>query len=189
MNMYKSVSSSNLTKEDRGGKHIHNRTLRTQEVTKGTWPGFTTSEVRAALSNHNPSKALGPDKIHPKHLRNQSPKAVTFQQQLFNKSCETTCMPQGCRVADKRPVPKSGKYRQKLDNHRPISLTSTIMKVSEHLATNHICYEAETRRLLPDNQVGFQIEHSTEHQLLRLSQSISNSFQCSPMKRTVFHTY
>ena len=59
MNMHKSVSSLKLTKEDRGVKWIHNRKLRTLEATNGTWPGFTTSEVRTALSNHNPSKAAG----------------------------------------------------------------------------------------------------------------------------------
>ena len=50
-NMYKSVSTLKLTKEDRGELPIPNRTLRTLEVINGTWPGFTTSEVRADPPN------------------------------------------------------------------------------------------------------------------------------------------
>ena len=66
MNMHKSVSSLNLTKEDRGVKRIINRTLCTLEVTNGTWNGFTISEARASLSHLNPSNAACPDKINPR---------------------------------------------------------------------------------------------------------------------------
>ena len=53
MNMYKSMSSLNLAKEDRGVIRILSRTLRTLEETNVTWPGYTTSEVRVSLSNLN----------------------------------------------------------------------------------------------------------------------------------------
>ena len=178
INMYKSVSSLKLTKEDRGVKRIFNQTLRTLEVTNGTWPDFTTSEVRAALSSLNPSKAAGTDKINPRNLRHLEPKAVLFLQQLLNKSWESTSIPQGWQVADIRPVQKSGKDPQKLDSYRPISLTSTMSKVMELLVTNSNRYEDETRRLLSENGC------STEDQLLPLSQSINDGFQCSSMNRT-----
>ena len=45
MNMYKSVNSLNLTKEDHGAKRILYRTLRSLQVANDTWPGFTTGEV------------------------------------------------------------------------------------------------------------------------------------------------
>ena len=90
MNMYKSTSSLWLTREVLGVKRILCRKLRTLEVTKGTWPGFTTSEVRAALSNLNPSKAAGQEKINQRLLRHVGPKAVSFLRQLFNKSLEST---------------------------------------------------------------------------------------------------
>ena len=100
MNMYKSVRSFNLTKEDRGVKRTPNRTLRTLEVTNSTWPGFTTSEVRAVLSNLNPLKAEGPEKIHPRLLHLFGPKDVSFIRQLFKKSWESTSIPHGWLVAD-----------------------------------------------------------------------------------------
>ena len=41
--------------------------LQKLEVTKGTWPGFTTSEVWATLSHLKSSKAAGPFKTPPSH--------------------------------------------------------------------------------------------------------------------------
>ena len=100
MNMHMSVSSLKLTKEDRGVKRIHNRALQILEVTNGTWPGFTNSEVREDLSNLNPSMAAGSDKVYLRLLHHLGPKAVLFIQQLLKKSWELTFIPQGWRDAD-----------------------------------------------------------------------------------------
>ena len=64
------------------------------------------------------------------------------------------------------------------------SLTSTMRKVKERLVTNRLCYFAECQNLTLF-QAKFRTGHSTEDQLLRLSQSISNGFQRVPMQRTV----
>ena len=61
-----------------------------------------------------------------------------------------------------------------MESHIPISLTSTVGKTMERLVTNRPLYFAECRH-----------GHSTEDQLLRLSQSISDVFQQSPMQRAV----
>ena len=52
----------------------------------------------------------------------------------------------------------------------------------ERLVTNHIRYEAETRRLLSENRAVFWNGHSTEDLLLG---SHTHDFQCSQMKRNV----
>ena len=105
--------------------------------------------------------------------------------QPLKKSWESTSIQQDLRVTNIRPVTKSGKDPQKLDSCRPISLTSTIGRVMKRLVTNRIRYEAETRRLISEKQAGFQNGCSKEDQLFLLSTSISDDFQCSPMKRTV----
>ena len=94
-------------------------------------------------------------------------------------------IPQAWRVADVRPVFKAGKDAQCLDSYRPISLTSTMGKVMERLVTNRLRYFAECHNLLTLFQAGFRTDRSTEDQLLRLSQSISDGFQHVPMQRTV----
>ena len=104
MNMYKSVSSLDLTEEDWGVKRIVNRTLRTVEVANGACPGFTVNEVRSARRS---VRAMT------KFIRDSAiiwaPNAVSFLRQLFNKLWESQLFPQVWRIADIRPVRKNGK--------------------------------------------------------------------------------
>ena len=168
MSMYESESSLKLTKKDRGVKHIPNRTLRTLEAANGTWPGFTTSEIRGPLSNLKSSKTTAQNNVHSRFLPHLGPKSALFLRQLFNKSWESSTIPLGWRVADIRPVQKSGMNPQKLESYRPISLTTTIGNVMERLVTNRIRYEVYTRGLLSENQAGFRNGHSSQDQLHRL---------------------
>ena len=176
-----SIVSLKLAKEDRGVKRNLKRDLRTLEVANGTWPGFTTSEVMAALFNLNSSKAVGPDKVDTRLFCYLD----FYLRVIFKKSRELTSVPQGWRVADIRIVSKNGKDPQTLDIYYPIFFNSTIRKVMEHLVTNGICYEAETCHVSCENQAGSCRGHGTEDQLVRFSQSISDSFPYSPMKRNV----
>ena len=79
---------------------------------------------------------------------------------------------------------ESGKDLKKLDSCRPISLTSIIGKIMGRLMKNRIRYEAEIHRHLSENRAAFRNGRSTEYKLLRLSQSISDGFQCGQIKRT-----
>ena len=109
VNIYKSVSSLKITKEDRGMKHILGLTLRTLELTMAPVLASPPDKLRAVLSNLTPSKAAGPDKINPRLPGYLGPTEVSFPRQNFHKSGESTSIPQGWRVADIRPVTKSGK--------------------------------------------------------------------------------
>ena len=58
-------------------------------------------------------------------------------------------------------------------------------KLMERLVTNRLVYILESKGLITKNQAGFRAGRSTEDQLLRLSQMVSDGFQEKPMKRTV----
>ena len=66
-----------------------------------------------------------------------------------------------------------------------MSLTSNVRRTMQRQDTNRLRYFAESMHLLTENQAGFRNGHSTEDQLLRLSQSISDGSQQSPMQHTV----
>ena len=55
----------------------------------------------------------------------------------------------------------------------------------ERLVTNCLRYSSELMRLLGEYQAGVRHGRSTEDQLLRLSQSISNGFEKSPIQLAV----
>ena len=55
----------------------------------------------------------------------------------------------------------------------------------ERVITNRLIFKLEDERGLSEHQAGFRPRRSTEDQLLRLSQSISDGFHRGPMERTV----
>ena len=183
--LYKNVSRLQIAKDERRKKELLNANLRAINNDEEAGDEFTLSEFDAALQRLNPSKSAGPDNIHPRFLHHLGPIAKATLLRIFNMSWSTTSVPQAWRVADIRPIPKAGKDHERLDSYRPISLTSSVGKVMERLVTNRLRYITETGNMLQDCQAGFRFGRSTEDQLLRLSQSISDGFQKKPMQRTV----
>ena len=117
------MSSLKVEKPDRGLKKLLNGLLRSEPIHSEECRKFTLSKLNAALKSLNPSKAPGPDMIHPRLLHHLSPIAVNTLLRICNLSWSTMEIPQAWRVADVRPVLKAGKDAQCLDSHRPISLT------------------------------------------------------------------
>ena len=143
--------------------------------------GITTDEVKAAHCNINLTNAAGPGKIHPRFPHHSEPVSISLLTSILNKSHAETKFPQEWSVANIRPIPKGGKDVQKMERYRPISYTSTVGKTMGRLVTNRPRYFAEVMHLLTEYQAGLRHGHSTEDQLLQLSQSISYGFQQSPM--------
>ena len=74
---------------------------------------------------------------------------------------------------------------REVGNYRPIALTSHMGKVIERLVMQRMGVWLEEQRFFSQEQAGFRSGRSTVDQCLRMSQSISDGFQRSPMERTV----
>jgi hypothetical protein len=83
------------------------------------------------------------------------------------------------------PVLKPGKPEGQLDSYRPIALTSCLAKMMECMVEKRLQHLAESRGMLNPDQSGFCPQRSTENQVIRLSQAISDSFQ---VKKSVNRT-
>ena len=57
------------------------------------------------------------------------------------------------------------KEKDKLTNHRPISLLNSISKVFKKTVHIQVYKYLTVNKILPDNQFGFRSKHSTEHAL------------------------
>lgn len=71
-------------------------------------------------------------------------------------------------------IPKPGK-QPKLENLRPISLTSCVGKLMEHIIQTRISNYMEEKEKWPDEMYGFRPHLSTQDVMLRLQQDIINS--------------
>jgi ribonuclease HI len=94
-------------------------------------------------------------------------------------------VPQEWRDAEIRPILKRGKDPSDPASFRPVSLTSVLGKTMERVINQRLKYHLESHELLTPNQAGFRARRSTEDQVLRLAQEVSDGFQQKPMKRTV----
>ena len=129
--------------------------------------------VRKQLKALKTNKSCGPDGIHPRVLKELADVLAAPLTTLFQTSLDKASVPKDWRTAVVCPAYKKGeKYLP--ENYRPISLTSIVSKVMEHIITSHLMNYAEKNSMLFKNQHGFRKNRSCEKQLLEFVADISN---------------
>ena len=118
---------------------------------------FHEFDVMLLLKNINPSKAAGPDGIHGMVLKNCAPALAKPLTTMFNISFVSGCIPEDWKLASVVPVHKKGE-KGSVENYRPISLTSLIMKVFERCIKKELFNVCESA--LDQRQHGF-INHKS----------------------------
>ncbi|KAM7294073.1 protein FAM135A isoform X1 [Ixodes scapularis] len=104
-------------------------------------------------------------------LRNLDDRSVTALTALFNEVWRTGSVPPTWKHAVVAFIPKPGKELS-VSNLRPISLTSCLGKLLEHVILNRLQAYVEDRDLLPHTMFGFRAHLSTQDVFLQLSQDI-----------------
>lgn len=113
-------------------------------------------------------KAHGPDQISSCCLRDFGTKVKNFIPCLalvIQTSLNQGCVPQDWRTATVVPIYKSGR-RDLPQNYRPISLTSVVSKIIEHIVVSSMWQHIENYNLISNSQHGFRKRLSTTTQLL-----------------------
>ena len=98
---------------------------------------FTISEVRKILESLDVNKAIGPDGLSPRILRECALELSPSLCLLFNKSLSLGIVPAAWKEANVTPVHKKDD-KDLVDNYRPISLLSCVSKVMERCLLNRI---------------------------------------------------
>ena len=100
----------------------------------------------------NSNKACGPDGIHGKILKHCAAGLAHPLSMLFRLSYNSGSLPRDWKVANVVPVHKKGS-KDNVENYRPISLTSLVMKTFERVLKKELL--ARTAHLLDERQHGF----------------------------------
>ena len=116
----------------------------------------TKEGVTKLLKDLNPSKALGPDELHPRVLRE-----LATVGSVFGKGE----IPKELSLANMCPLFKKGD-RSLACNYRPVSLTCVPCKLLEHIVCSNIKAHMDEHRLLSEKQHAFRKWHSFETQLI-----------------------
>ena len=119
--------------------------------------------VTKLLKGLNPSKALGPDELHPRVLKELATELGPVFAHLFQKSLNTGEIPKEWSLANICPLYKKGD-RALACNYCPVSLTCVPCKLLEHIVCSNIMAHLDEYKLLSDRQHAFR-RHSCETQL------------------------
>ena len=116
------------------------------------------------LKGLNPSKALVPDELHPRVLKELATELGPVFAHLFQQSIDTGEIPKEWSLANICPLFKKSD-RSLACNYRPVSLTCVPCKLLEHIVCSNIMAHLDEYKLLSDRQHAFRKGHSCETQL------------------------
>ena len=136
-------------------------------------PNITVSlnGILKLLNDLNPHKAAGPDQLKPLVLQRLREVIAPVLQVIYQKSLDTGRVPKDWSTAYVCPLFKKGDTSL-ASNYRPISLTSILCKVQEHIVTTNVVSHMDQYNLLYDLQHGFRSKHSCETQLVTLIEDL-----------------
>ena len=107
--------------------------------------------VLKQLKSLKTNKACGPDGISPRVLKELTHILAAPLNTLFQTTLDKGVVPRDWRTAVVCPAFKKGE-KYLAENYRPISLTSVVSKIMEHIITSHLMNVAESNRMLFKNQ-------------------------------------
>ena len=125
----------------------------------------TEEEMVKRLSALKISSAPGPDKLHPRVLRELANVLARPLTLIFRKSMATGKIPSAWKVAEVKPIFKKGD-KSDPGNYRPVSLTSIVCKVFESFVRDTLYDHIVNSGLLSNVQFGFCKGRSCVTQLL-----------------------
>ena len=121
--------------------------------------------VEDELEELSPNKSVGPDKIHPRLLKELASIISGPIAFLFNLSLERGVLPEDWKRAIVSPIHKKGS-KSVAENYRPISLTAILCKLMEKFVRSAILQHLLDNKLISKRQFGFINGRSTTTQLL-----------------------
>ena len=125
----------------------------------------TKEGVTKLLKGLNPSKALGPNELHPRVLKELATELGPVFAHLFQQTIDKGEIPKEWSLANICPLFKKGD-RSLACNYRPVSLTCVPCKLLEHIVCSNIIANLDENRLLSEKQHAFREWHSCETQLI-----------------------
>ncbi|CAH1371525.1 unnamed protein product, partial [Tenebrio molitor] len=137
------------------------------------------AKVRKIIGSLKVKKAPGPDNIPNKALKLLPDKVVVALTTIINASLQLFHFPSWWKKANVIFIPKPEKDPKFPQNHRPISLLSSIGKVLEKVILTRLVRATNENQILPDEQFGFRPQHSTSDQIIHVTEFIAKSNCCN----------
>lgn len=142
--------------EDERGAHIDESCRPTGTISNSSIPNtiFTRSKVEWAINSFEPFKSPGKDGIFPALLQKGGEALIDYLTNIFKASLTFGHIPKIWTQVRVVFIPKAGKKdKTNPKSFRPISLTSTMLKIMEKIIDEYI--KSEYLRTIPLNRFQF----------------------------------
>ena len=136
----------------------------------------TSDMVCKKLEQLKPGKSSGPDKLHPRILKEVAEEISIPLTSLFQTTLQTGRIPQQWKAATVTAIHKKGD-RSCPSNYRPISLTCIPCKIIESIVRDHILDHMNDHNLFSPRQYGFISGRSTTLQLLHVIEKMTKMIE------------
>lgn len=133
---------------------------------------FNIADIQSAIKKTKPHKSAGRDGIKNIALKNLPLNVLEYLLQIFNLCAKNGYWPKEFKAAMVIPIHKQGKDKLMASSYRPISLLPTIGKVFEKMIQSNLQSFISEHEIMIDIQYGFRANHSTTHQLKRVTNQI-----------------
>ncbi|VVC29699.1 Reverse transcriptase domain [Cinara cedri] len=144
------------------------------------------SEILFLIKKLKDGKSPGHDLITNKILKNLPRKPILLITFIFNAMLRLSYFPLIWKLSTVILIPEPNKPKTLATSYRPISLLPTLAKLFEKIILKRIRPIMQTHKIIPNSQFGFRAKHSTVHQIHRLTDKISSSFEMKQFCPGVF---
>ena len=127
----------------------------------------------------NPNKAHGWDEISVRMIKLSDAALITPLKIIFTNCLRRGLFPETWKYANVVPVHKKNEKNVK-GNYRPISLLPIFGKILEKLMYDSLYSHLVSHELLNPNQSGFRPGDSSVNQLISITHTIFEAFDCNP---------
>jgi hypothetical protein len=136
---------------------------------------ITEEGTHKLLNNIQTSKATGPDTLPNRVLNECSIEMAPAIRAIFQKSIDSGTLPGDWTNANVAPIFKKGGIHQP-SYYRPVSLTSVLSKLLEHIVCKHMRNHFERNHILISLNHGFRTGYSCETQLAVTIDDLARNF-------------
>lgn len=146
----------------------------------------SSTEVKTIIFESKQKKSPGPDKITTEMLTHLPQLALTHLTIIYNACLQHKYFPRSWKHAHIVTFPKPKKNPTIPNNRRPISLLSIPGKILEKIIARRLLPLLQTPARTHHQQFGFKKQHSTAHQLKRITTHIEDHFHTDQHTMAVF---
>ncbi len=135
---------------------------------------FRTAGIEKLLLNLDVNKASGPDQVPVRVLKSAAAVIAPVLQIIMTQSYQTATLPADWKTANVTAIFKKGDKATPA-NYRPVSLTSVVCKLMEHIVFKAVMDHSDQNSILTMRQHGFRPKFSCETQLISTVEDIAHS--------------